>query len=60
MSLKSLTEFLGNLPVVGLFVRALQRSRHDYGKDMAASIAYFILFSPLPLFLGVIALGSLL
>jgi uncharacterized BrkB/YihY/UPF0761 family membrane protein len=60
VSLKSLTEFLGNLPVVGLFVRALQKSRQDYGKDMAASIAYFNLFSLFPLFLGVIALGSFL
>ena len=59
MSLESLSESLSRLPVVGPVVRALLKSRHDHAKDMAASIAYFSFFSLFPLFLGVIAVGSL-
>jgi membrane protein len=44
---------------VGLVVRALLKGRRDYSKDMAASIAYFSLFSLFPLFLGLISIGSL-
>lgn len=59
MSIKSLTESLSGLPAVGLVVRALVKSGHDHGKDMAASIAYFSFFSLFPFFLGVISVGSL-
>jgi membrane protein len=59
VSLESLSEYLSRLPVVGPVVRALLKSRHDHAKDMAASIAYFSFFSLFPLFLGVIAVGSL-
>ena len=59
MSLESLSESLSRLPVVGPVVRAVLKSRHDHAKDMAASIAYFSFFSLFPLFLGIIAAGSL-
>jgi membrane protein len=59
VSLESLSESLSRLPVVGPVVRALLKSRHDHAKDMAASIAYFSFFSLFPLFLGIIAVGSL-
>lgn len=59
VSLESLTESLCRLPVVGLIVRAFLKSGHDHAKDMAASIAYFSSFSLFPLFLGVVAAGSL-
>ena len=59
MSFKSLTESLSGLPAVGLVVRALVKGSHDHSKDMAASIAYFSLFSLFPLFLGVISVASL-
>lgn len=45
--------------MVGLLVRALLKGQRDYSKDMAASIAYFSLFSLFPLFLGLISIGSL-
>ena len=52
-------ESLCRIPYVGLVVRALLKGGHDHAKDMAASIAYFSFFSLFPLFLGVIAAGSL-
>ena len=59
MNLESLKESVCRVPVVGLAVRALLKSGHDHAKDMAASIAYFSFFSLFPLFLGIIAAGSL-
>ena len=59
MNLESLRESVCRVPVVGLAVRALLKSGHDHAKDMAASIAYFSFFSLFPLFLGIIAAGSL-
>ena len=59
VSVESLTEALGRLPVIGLIVRAALKSRDDYAKDMSASIAFFSFFSLFPLLLGVIAGASL-
>lgn len=59
MSLESWTESLSRLPVVGLIVRAAAKSRNDFPKDMAASIAFFSFFSLFPLILGIVAVGSL-
>jgi len=58
LSFESLTAPASELPVVGVFVRALVKSQHDHSKDMAASIAYFSFFSIFPFLLGVIAVGS--
>ena len=55
---KSLLESASRLPVVGLLVRALRKSRDHHIRDMAASTAYFSFFSLFPLLLGVIAGGS--
>ena len=60
MNLESLTQSAKQLPVVDLLVRAVQKSRHDGAKDMAASIAYFSFFSLFPLLIGVIAASSFL
>jgi membrane protein len=59
VSLGSLKESLCRLPVVGPVVLAFLKGRDDHAKDMAASIAYFSFFSLFPLFLGMIAVGSL-
>jgi membrane protein len=47
------------IPVVGVLVRAVEKSNQDDVKDMAASIAYFGFFSLFPLLVGVVAAASL-
>ena len=47
------------MPVVGVAVRAIEKSNQDHAKDMAASIAYFSFFSLFPLLVGVVAGASL-
>jgi len=50
---------LQRMPVVGVIVRAIEKSNQDHAKDMAASIAYFSFFSLFPLLVGVVAGASL-
>jgi len=59
VNLRSLTESVLRLPVVGVLIRAYLEGRRDHAKDMSASIAFFSFFSIFPLLLGVIAGGSL-
>lgn len=50
---------LRRIPVVGVIVRAIEKSNQDHARDMAASIAYFSFFSLFPLLVGVVAGASL-
>jgi YihY family inner membrane protein len=56
---KSWKDALQRMPVVGVVVRAIEKSNQDHAKDMAASIAYFSFFSLFPLLVGVVAGASL-
>lgn len=56
---KSWKDTLRRIPVVGVIVRAVEKSNQDHAKDMAASIAYFSFFSLFPLLVGVVAGASL-
>jgi YihY family inner membrane protein len=56
---QSWKDALRRLPVVGVIVRAIEKSNQDHAKDMAASIAYFSFFSLFPLLVGVVAGASL-
>jgi membrane protein len=47
-------------PYVGVLVRAALNDNDHHAMDMAASIAFFMLLSLFPLFLGLFAIGSLL
>lgn len=44
--------------MVDILVGAIKKSRSDYAKDMAASIAFFTFFSLFPLLLGLITIVS--
>jgi membrane protein len=57
--LESLKGRLRRTPVVGVLVRAIEKSAVDQAKDMAASIAYFSFFSLFPLLVGVVAGASM-
>ena len=59
MDLRSQTDSVLRLPVIGTLIRAYLEGRRDYAKDMSASIAFFSFFSMFPLLLGVIAGSSL-
>ena len=59
MDLRSQTDSVLRLPVVGTLIRAYLEGSRDHAKDMSASIAFFSFFSLFPLLLGVIAGGSL-
>ena len=56
---QSWKETLRGIPIVGVIVRAIEKSNQDHAKDMAASIAYFSFFSLFPLLVGVVAGASL-
>jgi len=56
---QSWKDALRRVPVVGVIVRAIEKSNQDHAKDMAASIAYFSFFSLFPLLVGVVAGASL-
>jgi len=56
---QSWKDALRRIPVVGVIVRAVDKSNQDHAKDMAASIAYFSFFSLFPLLVGVVAGASL-
>jgi YihY family inner membrane protein len=56
---QSWKDALQRMPVVGVVVRAIEKSNQDHAKDMAASIAYFSFFSLFPLLVGVVAGASL-
>ena len=50
---------LEQVPVLGVVLRAMEKSYQDDAKDTAASIAYFSFFSLFPLMVGVVAGASL-
>jgi len=56
--LDAVVDRAGRVPMVGVVVRAVVKGRHDHGKDMAASIAFFSFFSLFPLILGGMAGAS--
>lgn len=49
---------LSQRPVSAVLIRAINKSRQDYAKDMAASIAFFTFFSLFPLLIGLIVVAS--
>lgn len=49
---------MGEVPYVGVLVRAALKGSKDMSKDMSASIAYFTFLSLFPLILGLFAIGS--
>ena len=56
---ESWKDLVARLPGAALILRALEKSKEDHAKDMAASMAYFSFFSLFPLLVGVIAGASL-
>lgn len=56
---ESWKDAIRRLPVVGVLVRAVEKSNQDQVKDMSASIAYFGFFSLFPMLVGVVAAASL-